>query len=348
MTSATCLVVGVHGMRCMLPVGEVQEIVALPALTRVAEGPTALAGVLNLRGRAVPVLDLATRLGLASLPYRASDCVVILGFPQTGTGLLGLRVEVVYGFEESAAEAASVPPRTFATQGFGTRAGKEGVPVVEALTRAGDGFLMRLDLHRLASDAVLLQAAAKESIPGTGGEFGSAGRAEEQRILRERAARLAEKPATADLGHSQLLAVVRLGQENFGVVLSAIQGFVAVPTVTPVPGTPAHILGLANVRGELLAVVAPHAWLNLVRPSSSGAYLLLVVDSPQGRVGVAVEEVHEVVSVADDAMLPVPRTRSAQHAAYVTGVTPYASDLLTVLDIGSLLQQPGMQVDDER
>lgn len=62
--AGTLLVFAEGGALCALPAGAVQEVVFLPELTRPPGMPSLLEGVMTLDGKAVPVLKVATLLGL--------------------------------------------------------------------------------------------------------------------------------------------------------------------------------------------------------------------------------------------------------------------------------------------
>jgi purine-binding chemotaxis protein CheW len=68
----------VDGRAYALPLGSVVEVVRMAALAPVADAPRFVLGLLDLRGRVVPVLDLRLRLGLPATPPGLSTpiCVV--------------------------------------------------------------------------------------------------------------------------------------------------------------------------------------------------------------------------------------------------------------------------------
>ncbi len=81
---------------CAVPVHRVREIVRLPSFTGGAASRGPVQGVINLRGRTIPVLDLRPSAGNASV---SSDrtCIVVLqpGSAQAGAGFVGLVVDAV-------------------------------------------------------------------------------------------------------------------------------------------------------------------------------------------------------------------------------------------------------------
>lgn len=75
-----------------LDVKNVEEIVPLPYITPLANLPSFIRGIINLRGTAVPVVDLRKRIGLKSKSDELNDTVIIVNFHDTITGLIVDRV----------------------------------------------------------------------------------------------------------------------------------------------------------------------------------------------------------------------------------------------------------------
>lgn len=71
------LIFEVDGRRYGLPVGEVVELVRAVAAVTLPMAPGWVEGVVNVRGRVVPVIDLRARLGLPGKPIALSDQLVV-------------------------------------------------------------------------------------------------------------------------------------------------------------------------------------------------------------------------------------------------------------------------------
>ena len=80
------------GMTFGLPAIEVQEIIRLPAITRVPLADRAVAGLVNLRGQIVTAIDLRARLGLPSRHVGERSIGVVI---RTEDGVFGLLVDEI-------------------------------------------------------------------------------------------------------------------------------------------------------------------------------------------------------------------------------------------------------------
>jgi purine-binding chemotaxis protein CheW len=125
---------------------EVREILPFVGSTAVPMAPPAIRGLINLRGNAVPVVDLAVLFGLAPTQPGRRACVVILDLERSGAamGILAESVELVIELRPDDVEA--VPE-------IGTHAWSE---FLRGMGRVGDSFVPILDLRRLLGSEDLL------------------------------------------------------------------------------------------------------------------------------------------------------------------------------------------------
>jgi purine-binding chemotaxis protein CheW len=120
---------------------QVREILRLEEITPVPTAPPAIRGVLNLRGRVVPVVDPAVRFGRARSEISRLSCIVVVETEQGGECLtMGLLVDSVsHVLELAAADIEPVP-----AFGSGIR-----VDFLRGLARQGNRFALLLDLDRV-------------------------------------------------------------------------------------------------------------------------------------------------------------------------------------------------------
>jgi len=86
----------------------VQEIIRVSDITRVPDAPSVVRGVVNLRGRVVPVVDLRLRLGLPAIDIDATRRILVLPARGRWIGVLVDRVENIERVRPS--EVQPVPP----------------------------------------------------------------------------------------------------------------------------------------------------------------------------------------------------------------------------------------------
>jgi purine-binding chemotaxis protein CheW len=89
-----------------IPIGRAREIVRVPEITRVPQAPPHIRGVMNLRGRILPVVELRTRFGLERAELTPRSRVVVV---ETHGRMVGILVDVVSQVVKIG-ESAIVPP----------------------------------------------------------------------------------------------------------------------------------------------------------------------------------------------------------------------------------------------
>jgi len=96
-----------------IPVLEIQEIIRHQKITRVPHVPHFLRGVINLRGKVVPVMDMRLRFGLPEAEVTNETCIVVIEWDAGGqTSLTGLMVDKVEEVLQIPEDLREPPPTT--------------------------------------------------------------------------------------------------------------------------------------------------------------------------------------------------------------------------------------------
>jgi len=123
-----------------LDILRVQEIIRIQALTRVPSSPGFVEGVINLRGKVIPVIALRKRLGLQKLDHDKQTRIVVT---EAKGAVLGFIVDSVSSVLRIPADTVEPPPRL----------GKVEREYVSGVGKLDDRLLILLDVDRLMSDS---------------------------------------------------------------------------------------------------------------------------------------------------------------------------------------------------
>ena len=75
---------------------KIKEIIGMLPITSVPQTPEFVKGVINLRGKVIPVMDLRLRFGMPSIDYSDRTCIIVVEIGgQAGTILVGIVVDAV-------------------------------------------------------------------------------------------------------------------------------------------------------------------------------------------------------------------------------------------------------------
>ncbi len=315
-----------------------REIVPLPEIIPLEETPAYVVGVVNLRGRIVPVIDLNLRFGHLPQPCRMEDCVVVLEWAGSAFGIIVDTVQNVHDIAQN--EIAPIPS-------YGGEA-RVAPQFLTGLVKLGEQVVMLLHLESL----LCLSQSPKER-RGTGesdprvksNAFCSDATPEEKAVFRERALSLAQPPEDQDQAGLLPIALVRLSDELFGIDLQVIREFVELRNVTPVPCCPEHIVGQMNLRGDIITLIDIADALGLPPTRGRSGRKVVVVNNVEMGAGVLVDEVLDVLYLraADVA----PATAGMPGQEYLRGTAPYESKMLTLLDLPALLLRDSLIVNEK-
>jgi purine-binding chemotaxis protein CheW len=142
-------------------VTQVREVLELPQITKVPTAPDYMRGVVNVRGKAIPVVDLRLKFGLPSTPDTVNSRIVVLELELDG------EITVVGGIADSVHEVIELeasqinPPPSIAM--------RWRTELIQGMGRRGDEFIIILDINRVFASAgpALLETAAIAQEPAT-------------------------------------------------------------------------------------------------------------------------------------------------------------------------------------
>jgi purine-binding chemotaxis protein CheW len=145
-----------------VPVATVLEILDMRPVFRIPEAPAHLSGIIDVRGRAVPVIDLRTKLGLPSVAATETTRILVLEIPLSDRrlvlGLVADRVFEVATLDRGQIESAPDIGMKWRSDYIG------------GVSRTADNFVIILNLAQLfAKDEVVLLSANAVSPPSAAG-----------------------------------------------------------------------------------------------------------------------------------------------------------------------------------
>jgi purine-binding chemotaxis protein CheW len=154
--SLQILVFEVAGQRHGLPAADVQELLRAVSIVPLPQAPPVVEGIINLRGRVVPVLDVRGRFRLPARPVEPSDHFVVA---RSGGRLVALRVD--RAVDLVSLDAADVED---------ARGAVPGARYVAKVARLPDGLVLVHDLD------TFLSHAESEALDGAAATADSGGR----------------------------------------------------------------------------------------------------------------------------------------------------------------------------
>jgi purine-binding chemotaxis protein CheW len=163
-----------------------------------------------------------------------------------------------------------------------------------------------------------------------------------QEILRERAESLAAEQQEHEVEDMVSLLMFSLGEEWYAVPIRSVREIYNEYLVTPVPCTPGFILGVVNIRGEIVSVTDVKQLLRLPLTPPDAAAPVIVVENDTCSTALLVDVIGDIVDVAHSGLEAPVATLDKSQAAFVSGSVFIDDRLIGLLDLEAVLTPLGV------
>lgn len=134
-----------------LDISSVREVLELTTITRIPRTPLYMRGVINLRGHAVPVLEMRSKFGMPAIDDTVNTCIIIIDVDMDGEStIIGTLVDSVREVSEMPPESIEPAPR------MGTAIKSE---FIRGMGKQDENFVIILDVNRIFTAEELAEVA---------------------------------------------------------------------------------------------------------------------------------------------------------------------------------------------
>lgn len=303
--SLRLVVVRILGLEQAIEVSLVEEIIMSPQVSPLIKAPFFVEGVIRLRGKIVPVVDLkrAMRLPAAGEIYKESVVVIVKLWGRQ----IGFRVESVPELLSVPIDSVKPPVNLFG--GVDSR-------FMKGTTYIGDRFIAILDLEAMLSE-------------------------NQEMIFRDEQL----SNGSVDLEQSLIpdTQLVRriisfiLDAEIFGVDMVNVAQIMEMVDIMPVPNVPELVLGLINLRGAIVPVIDLKIFFGLQRKPWTRDSRIVIMKEKNLMVGVVVDSMWESLRLSMDDFQQAPHTSNKVDSSYFKDISLVNGRVVSVLDISRIL-----------
>ena len=146
------------------------------------------------------------------------------------------------------------------------------------------------------------------------------------------------------VGESIEVVEFLLAYERYGIESSYIREIHPLRELTAVPCTPPFVLGIINVRGEIVSVIDMKKFFDLPERGLTDMNKVIIVHDDRMEFGILADAILGVRSILREEIQPSPPTLTGIRAEYLQGVT---KEPLVVLDAAKMLSAKNLVVHDE-
>lgn len=130
-----------------------------------------------------------------------------------------------------------------------------------------------------------------------------------------------------------------LDSETYGINVTQVQEVLPMPEITPVPGAPAWVMGIINLRGNVVTVIDTRVRLGISPKAADVSNRVIVIEADEQVAGIHVDSVTEVADICDSQIEIAPDVGSQAFAHCIHGIVSRNDTLLILLDNVRLLAQ---------
>jgi len=146
------------------------------------------------------------------------------------------------------------------------------------------------------------------------------------------------EPVTDELNEElQRWVTFELDSEIYGISVSEVREVLRYSDIAPVPGAPIFVVGIINLRGNVVTVIDTRCRFGLPTKEVNDDTRIIIIDIEDQEVGILVDSVAEVVDLDANAIEAAPNVGNEDTSRYIKGVTSMEGNLLILVDVNKLL-----------
>ncbi len=129
----------------------------------------------------------------------------------------------------------------------------------------------------------------------------------------------------------------RLQEETYGINVMQVQEVLRYSEIAPVPGSPDYVLGIINLRGNVVTVIDTRSRFGLPPAEVSDNTRVVIIEAEKQVIGILVDSVAEVVYLKHSEIDNAPNVGTDESARFIQGVANRDGQLLILVDLNKLL-----------
>lgn len=146
-----------------------------------------------------------------------------------------------------------------------------------------------------------------------------------------------QKAADTASSESSSYVTFSLAEETYAIDVLQVQEVLKVTEIAPVPGVPSYILGIINLRGDVVTVIDGRRRMGLPDHNPDDQSRIVIIDVDKQNIGILVDSVAEVVQIAAQDIDPAPAVGSDQSSRFILGVNSSPEGLTIIISLEKLL-----------
>jgi len=129
----------------------------------------------------------------------------------------------------------------------------------------------------------------------------------------------------------------KLENEVYGVNVMQVQEVLRYTEIAPVPGAPNYVIGIINLRGNVVTVIDTRVRFGLMPSEVSENSRIVIIEAEKQVIGILVDGVAEVVYLRSSEIDIAPNVGTDESSKFIQGVSNREGELLILVDLNKFL-----------
>ena len=129
----------------------------------------------------------------------------------------------------------------------------------------------------------------------------------------------------------------RLDDETYGINVMQVQEVLRYTEIAPVPGAPSYVLGIINLRGNVVTVLDTRDRFGLPPAEVTEQTRIVLIEAGRNVIGILVDAVAAVVYLRQSEIETAPNVGNEDSAKFIQGVCHKNNELLILVELAKLL-----------
>jgi len=312
---------------------QVHEVIRMREITAIPGAAGFVEGIINLRGRIITVIRLGKKHGLQKLKLDKKNRIIIA---KLNSRLIGVIVDEVSDVISLKAGDITPPDEALKKTGY-----------LIGMAKTAQGLILILDLKKLLLDKEKTQPT-KSMEEMTQSMEEPTQSMEEMKLLEKEKAAENESVIMMQAEESELIdrqknkKKVRvlsfsLGEENYCIDIKSAKETVKLSRITTVPNAPKFIVGVINLRGEIISLIDIGYFFGLNKLEKKEAGKVIISDINGPLTGVLVDKIKNTLDIEQDLIQSPLASIKESLATYTKGQVQLDKEILIFLDLKKLL-----------
>ena len=131
----------------------------------------------------------------------------------------------------------------------------------------------------------------------------------------------------------------KLDNETYGINVMQVQEVLRYTEIAPVPGAPSYVLGIINLRGNVVTVIDTRQRFGLYNAEITDNSRFVIIEADKQVVGILVDSVAEVVYLRQSEIETAPNVGNDESAKFIQGVCNKNGELLILVELDKMMTE---------